>query len=391
MDEYLTKNPQTSLFTYDYRRITPFAKNTIMFPFNEKVDFGRRITASIPAQGDLVHTIHLYFRLPQLSPPPSGSTYLGWVNTVGYAMIEYVEFRLGETVIDRHSGQFMDVMDYISTSYNKVIGRDKSVGRYDTVNVLPMNALGEQDIYVPLQFWFNKKLPSALPLLSLSGQSVKIHVKLRPFGQVVTYDGNVEPVAFPIQDAGLIVDYYLLSDAEKVSYLTEPQDYLIEQWQYQTYEISAGVTTNRFTLDFVGCIKEIVFCLVEAESEDNNDIFNYGLRNDVTQGGEMITKIGLAMDGLSRQDKLPESFFRIVLPQRNHTFSGDRNIYVLSFAESPEINQVTGTANFSRYDRIELLLDFIDSVPRCKLHILGINYNKLNIVPKQGVEIEFLT
>ena len=95
LDEYLTDNPETSLFTYAYRRITPFAKNTLMIPFNEKVSFGKTITATVPFLGDLVHTLHLYFRLPQLSPPPPGSTYLGWVNSIGYAMIESVQIRIG--------------------------------------------------------------------------------------------------------------------------------------------------------------------------------------------------------------------------------------------------------------------------------------------------------
>ena len=402
LDNYLVVPPKemfnpdvgqtyASMFSYNYKRITPYAKHTVEITFNEKVDFGKTITANIPYLGDLIHTIHLHFRLPQLSPPPPDSKYLGWVNAIGYAMIDRVEVRIGETVIDTHTGLFMEILDYISMPPGKGDGRNKSVGRYDNANVLSINALGEQDIFVPLQFWFNKKIMSALPAICLTGQSLKIHVKLRPFSELVTYDGDIVPVPYPIQEAGVVIDYFLLSEPEKMLFKNETQEYLIEQWQFQTFEIPAGITTSRFSLDFTRCIKEIIFVLVEVESEENNDYYNFGIRDAEKQGGELARKIGLAFDGKTRQEKLSESYFRLVTPQRYHTFTGNRNIYNISFAENPEINQPTGTANFSRYDSVELLLDFVDAVPQCRLHVLGINYNKINIAPDNSVQIEFLT
>src|SRR6478609_3985915 len=400
LDDYLTVRPKemldsnttapnyASLFSYNYKRITPFAKHTIYIPFNENVDFGRTITTTVPYLGDILHTVHLYFRLPQLSLPPVGSNYIGWVNSIGYAMIESVQIRIGETIFDEHNGLFMEVMDYISVSSNKTEARSKSVGRYDNANVLAMNANGEQDIYVPLQFWFNKKLFSGIPMPSLSGQSVKIYVKLKPFQNVVTYDGDVLPVEMPIQESGVMLDYYLLSEPEKNMLKTDVQEYLIEQWQYESFDIAAGISTSRFSLDFTKCVKELVFVLTETESEDNNDCFNFGRRDKDFQGGEFLERIGLAFDGKIREEKRPESFYRVITPQRFHTYGGNRNIYVISFAENPEINQPTGAVNFSRYDNIELLLDFIDNVPQCRLHVLAVVYNKINIDPVDGIQIE---
>lgn len=403
LDDYLTVRPKemldgnsvsapnyASLFSYNYKRITPFAKHTVYIPFNEKVDFGRTITAVIPYLGDLLHTVHLYFRLPQLSPPPPGSNYIGWVNCIGYAMIETVQIRIGETIFDEHDGLFMEIMDYITVPSNKTEARNKSVGRYDNTNVLAINANGEQDIYIPLHMWFTKKMFSALPMTSLSGQTVRIHVKLKNFQDLVTYDGDISPVEMPIQESGVMLDYYLLSEPEKNLFKTEVQEYLIEQWQHLTFEIPAGISTSRFSLDFTKCVKEIVFVLTETESENNNDYFNFGRRDERYQGGELISHIGLAFDGKIREEKLPESFYRIITPQRYHTVGGNRNIYVISFSENPEINQPTGTVNFSRYDNIELLLDFIDNVPQCRLHVLAIVYNKINIDPNDGIQIEFV-
>jgi hypothetical protein len=393
LDKYLTMNPETSLFTYSYKQTTPFAKNTVMIPFNERVDFGRTITATVPFLGDVLNTVHLYFRLPQLTPTED-STYLGWTNTIGYAMIESVQVRIGETIFDSHNGLCMEIMDELTVPETKKPARNKSIGRYDTVNVLPINALGIQDIYIPLQFWFNKKLACGLPLSSLSGQLVKFYIKLRSFDKIVTYDGSIIPEPYSILDSGMILDYYILSDDEKTALYKDPMDpptYLIEQWQYESYDIHAGTTTNRFRLDFTNAIKEIIFVVVEIDSEENNDFFNFGRRDNSMLGGELLSKIGLTFDGKERFAKLPESFYRMLTVQRYHSYGGMRNIYCIPFSEFPEINQPTGTVNFSRYDNIDLALDFIDSVPACRLHILGINYNRVIIQPNESIQIEFLT
>jgi len=390
LDEFLTKFPETSLFPYNYKQITPFAKHTTMLPFNEKVDFGRTLTITIPSLGDLVNSIYLYFQLPPLTLPP-GSTFVGYTQSIAYAMIESVEIRIGEQTIDRQTGLFMEVMDYLTTNANKAESHYKQIGRYDTVNVLPINALSPQSIYIPLKFWFNNKLSQGLPMLTLAGQIVKLIVKLKPFSSIVTFDGQIPPIPIPIAQSGVIIDYHILSESERIDYKEETQEYLIEQWQEIVYEIPQGMSTSRFRLEFTKCIKEIVWAICETESVSNNDFFNFGRRENAYQGGEFLEFISLSFDGKERFEKLPESYFRIVLPQRHHSYAGNRNIYTLPFAEYPEANQPSGTANFSRYDSVELGLDFIDSVPGCRLYVLGINYNRLTISPDGTVQLEFLT
>src|SRR5947209_4658539 len=172
LDDFLTKNPEVSPFTYEVHQTIPFSKNTTTVNFNEKFDFGKLLTTTLPRVAPLVNTMYLYVRLPPLSLPV-GSTYFGWTNAVGYAMIEYIEIRIGETVIDRQTGRDMELMDYLATSADKTSARFKCVGRYDNVKVLQQNALGYQDLFIPLQFWFNKTLDTSFPLASLSQQSVK--------------------------------------------------------------------------------------------------------------------------------------------------------------------------------------------------------------------------
>jgi hypothetical protein len=388
LDAYLTQNPQFSLFSYSYHQIAPYAKNTAIISFNEVVDWGKTLTATVPYGGDLFNTVLLYFRLPPLTLP-EGSNFIGYTNAIGYAMIDTVQIRIGEVVIDTHPGRYMEMKDYLETNVDKKEARYKSVGRYDTVNVLSQNSLGPQDIYVPLQFWFTKKLFSSIPMITLQGQPVKITVKLKPFLKCVTYDGIVPPVQIPLMDGNIIADFYLLSEAEKVDFRNTEQSYLIDQWQWQEQEINAGTTATRIPLEFTRCCKELVFAVVEMDSEENNDPFNYGRRDAAFRSGEFLEKIGLNFDGKERFNKLPESYYRLVTPQRYHSFAGNRNIYVIPFASNPEVNQPSGTVNFSRYDNVELLLDFIDAVPRCKVLILSVAFNRLVLSP-DALQIEFL-
>lgn len=391
LENYLTGDPKQSLFSaYEYRQHTPYAKNSTIVSFNEKIGYGKTLTAVVPPNaGDLIQDIRLFFRLPAL-PLPMGSTYIGYTNTIGHAMIESVELRIGEEIIVSRSGVFLDCLNYLETSASRQPASWKNIGRYDTVNVLQSNALSPQDVYVSLNLWLDKRPASALPLLKLSGLPVRIVVRLKPFASCVTYDGPDPPAECPPLDAGLLVDYYVLSDEEKCDFHEEDQTYLIEQWQIDRFDIAPGMASNRFPLDFNLSVKELVWVFVEQESEDNNDFFNYGRRDPLNQGGEFISTFSFLLDGKERVGKLPESVARELWPQRYHTFAGNRNIYILPFAEFPEITaQPSGTCNLSAYDSVEMGFDFVANLPATRLYVAAITYNRL-IISESGVTLEFL-
>ena len=387
LDQYISKQPEASIFKYNYKRITDFAVRPEILQFNERVDFGKLLTVDIPFVGDLVHKMNLYFKLPLLLPA-EGSSYAGWTNTIGYAMIEYVEVLIGNMVIDRHTGLFMEVMDYLSTPIDITQSKGKMVGRYDTTKVLPQNALGPQDIYVPLQFWFTKKAAAALPLLCLTHHTVQLRVKLREFEECVTYDGPIAPTQMSIMQSGLIADYILLDAQDKSEYTKGEISYIIEQWQSVMHDVRPNASTQSFDLDFRFAVKEIIWVLVDQQSLKNNDYFNYGSRNLSKLGSELFTHASILFDGKERCSKMPESYFRLVQPSQYHTRAGDRNIYVYSFSVSPELNQPSGTANFSRFDRTNLVLEFVDNVPASRLYTMAVSYNRL-IIANGMAQVEF--
>ncbi|KAJ3235392.1 hypothetical protein HDU78_005243 [Chytriomyces hyalinus] len=327
LDSKVTENPETSLYTYTYEKVTPSTQVTSQLIFNERVDFGKRLTCTIPCLGDLLAGLTLSIQLPALSTP-TGSTYIGWTNSIGYAMIETVQFLIGDTVVDEHSGRGMEIMSYLETGANQSASRDSGVGRYDSPLLLPGNGHVVKTIYIPLRFWFTKRLSSALPMIGLQ-QPVRVHVKLRSFQEVVTYDGDTAPSNnSTLKDASLIADYRLLGNLEeKEEFRVGRHEYLIEQWQEVEFGVPAGVVMNKYELTsaFAFCVKELVFVLVTSESVQNNDYFNCSIRDSLSTGDSLFTHASLYLDSKVRTERMPESYFRTIVPQNFETFAGNRN------------------------------------------------------------------
>ena len=67
---YLTGNPQITFFKVVYRRHTNFAIESIEQTFNGNCEFGKRVSATISRNGDLIHNCILEVTVPKLVPEP---------------------------------------------------------------------------------------------------------------------------------------------------------------------------------------------------------------------------------------------------------------------------------------------------------------------------------
>ena len=387
MDSIITINPQASLFNYNFDRVDIFSKNTARLNFVETIDFGKTINCEIKNYGHLLNSLYLVVTLPTLQIP-SGSSFIGYTNAVGYAMIDSIELLMGEIVIVRQSGEMLEMLDYLTVDASKKKANDSMVGRYDNVDVLNLSAKKEQTLTIPLKYWFTKSLDASLPIVSLRNHKIKIRIKLKKFQDLVTYDGNILPTNTSIIDCYLMGDYYLLPQ-ESVPLDSEKQVFVIEQYQQINFNINSGVLSSIYNLLFTKNIKEILFVIQDNKSAINNDYFNYGSRDPSNQGSEFIKNVTLLLNGNTRFDTTPEVFYRNTVVTKYHTCAGNRNIYCIPFSETPEINQPTGGLNLSLYSNIELMLEYLQGNPNCTLMVFGINYQVLTI--QNGISsVEYL-
>ena len=98
-DIYLSGNAQVTFFKLVYRRHTNFAQETIEQTFGGNPGFGRKVTATLSRNGDLVHRIWLKIDVGEVSIPVAST--FRWLNWLGHVMINWVEFEIGEDTQER--------------------------------------------------------------------------------------------------------------------------------------------------------------------------------------------------------------------------------------------------------------------------------------------------
>ena len=421
-DIYLTGNPQITFFKVVYRRHTNFAVESIEQTFNGQVDFGKRVTATISRNGDLIQQMYLEAVLPNVT---GGSTGCTWTYGVGNAMINKAEIEIGGQLIDRHYGDWMNIWTELTATAGKRTGYDNMVGNALTASTEQFSswdadaASSKYRIYVPFQFWFNRNPGLALPLIALQYHEVKLNLELRPVTDLV--QGQTGTVSGSLVSCKLYVDYIYLDTDERRRFAQVSHEYLIEQVQFTgSQTIPRGTTTQNITLNFNHPVKELVWAHVTSNhstaytsgNPTYGSWFNYS--GSDTTGIDSFTTGLLQLNGHDRFYVRYSDYFRKVQNYEHHCraprVGGDINdsltdtkqaalrqyIYTYSFALSPEEHQPSGTCNFSRIDNAVLQLGYgtdpltgAVNAPALtnysmNLNIYAVNYNVLRIMSGMG-------
>lgn len=177
-DTFLTGTPSITFWRVVYRRHTNFAIESIEQTFQGAADFGKRVTVTISRNGDLVSNMYLQVTLPALQQNvggSNGSTFVHYVNSVGHALLKTVEIEIGGQKIDKHYSEFFEIWSELTMPAEKAKGYGKMVGKYDepdNPSTLSAKGLsgngGQQTLYIPLLFFFNRVVGQSLPLIALS-------------------------------------------------------------------------------------------------------------------------------------------------------------------------------------------------------------------------------
>jgi hypothetical protein len=380
-DEYLTHNPEVNFIRQVYKRHVNFSVEPIKLSFKDNVNFGTKSSVIIPNNyGDLVNKMYLHFTLPALTK--TSGNYAGWTNSIGHAIIEYVDFEINGQLINRHYGEFLEIENELSVKRGH---SDKLLGKFLHLPLLETNATTETSYVVPLQFFFNKDISNSLPVIALYFSEVRLTFKFRNFEECVVYDGITPPNSVPIKQASLYVDYICLDDIERYFYKTTPHTFLISQTQYVMGESvnSGGIHVS--DLPFNHPVYEILFVLRETDSDNNNDWFNFSIRNTLinTQVFGMVDSAKLMFDNFERTDYLPENVLTLLNSEKYHTNCTDKHIYVLPLCDKPEAYQPTGSMNMSMVDSSRLYIKLRENINPAKVYIFAKNWNMCSI--KDGI------
>ena len=406
-DIYLTGNPQITFFKVVYRRHTNFAVESIEQTFNGTADFGKRVTATISRNGDLIQQMYLEVDLPVVETP--GSTSNVWTYGVGNALVKQAEIEIGGQLIDRQYGDWMNIWTELTMPAGKRDGYDNMVGNSVATTAITqtgaLSSASTQRLYVPLQFWFNRNPGLALPLIALQYHEVKLNLELRPANELT----NGATSTATGLGCKLYVDYIYLDTDERRRFAQVSHEYLIEQVQFTGAEsIAAAATTKNVTLNFNHPVKELVWVHTNTANatagfDTGNRWFNYAGCTSASDDVDSFTSALLQLNGHDRFSVRYADYFRKVqnyehhcrVPRVGREIDGGDNarqqyIYTYSFALSPEEHQPSGTCNFSRIDNAVLQLKygaestFNAQDQAMNLSVYAVNYNVLRIMSGMG-------
>jgi hypothetical protein len=272
--------------------------------------------------------------------------------------------------------------------YKKMVGGDGGVLK-DTTN---------DQLYIPLEFWFCRNVGLALPLIALQYHEVKVNIL---FQSADKCKGTADALG-DLGSTSLWVDYIFLDTDERRRFAQLSHEYLIEQLQFTGTESISG-TQAKPKLSFNHPCKELYWFVETQNTNDSttNNInwFNYtsapGAMDDVfdkVSKRDGITSINpivsakLVLNGNDRFSERPGSYFNLVQPYQHHeNVPNNAGLNVYSFALKPEEHQPSGTLNMSRIDTAVLNLNLnLRTGETSLLHVYAVNYNVLRILSGMG-------
>lgn len=436
-DVYLSGNPQITFFKVVYRRHTNFACESIEQVFNGQADFGKKVTATVSRNGDLVHNVFLRVQLPDVVVPNNRA--FRWLNWVGHALIDYVEIEIGGQRIDRHYGDWLHIWAELTQTAGHQLGYANLCGNIPSLTTPLENTSGSDKtiegeiLWIPLEFWFCTNPGLALPLIALQYHEVKINLSMNPVSNCywsgtiaagVTTTAMSAVVPPSLKSASLYITFVYLDTDERRRMSQSAHEYLVQQLQHTGSE-STTQTTFKARLNFNHPCKELIWVVqpdkfVASADGDmpafGKQWFNYSDTVDMSEdpafttsgmpgvaaggangvylptnfdGGKNPTKLAkLQLNGHDRASERDGKWYNVVVPYTCHENVPSKGINVYSFALKPEELQPSGTCNMSRIDNATLSLtltpETVASGGSASVRVYAVNYNVLRIMSGMG-------
>jgi hypothetical protein len=346
------------------------------------------------------------------------SGYLNWVDSIGHALIEYIELKIGDKVIYNSSfpyGLWLDIYNELNDPNMK---EWSLIGKNASINSLKIYEENKKILYVPLHLWFSKNLESALPYFKFSQNKdninkLQLSIKLRNLNELILSTGNTSnnPNTANNRTIGIDIIYdtieAIYSQESKTEFNIIKESIMNSNYYNYIEKIDYYNTslTNNINIYFNDApLKNLILVnqnnnrnkqdktpLVNEYSTDinGNDWFNYGNTSTISSlnTNDTFETLNISYNGssinLSDQNldsiyyrKHTNIFFNKNIPQKH--------IYTVPFSitEYTKENIVNGYFNYDSSNTLRL--SFTNIAPTSTLSIFTVSINKL-IITKNGI------
>ena len=315
----------------------------------------------------------------------------GWNKNIGFNIIDYIDVRLGGEQIDRHYGNYFETTYQIRKKNNLEKIHNDLIGNLEELITYNEDIKPSYFITIPLNFWFNKNMGCAFPLVASQYSDLSLRIKFRNINQcglIELLDNEVYTLEDFWNDKNykleisLLTDYVFLDGMERRKFAQSTHEYLIENVQTVTENLSnynlennASNLTNQSIVtdivsfsvntDFKHPCKQLIWTLQKKIYLDNKDGTEKCIYNNYSvnprEDKDPIINANILLNGYDRINKKlgTAKYFNLVQSYQHNTNTGNCGIYSYSFAIFPEDLQPSSSCNFSRFlgQTIQLDLD----------------------------------
>jgi hypothetical protein len=288
-----------------------------------------------------------------------------YYDSVGTWLIDRAELIIGGQTIQTLTGEFIEIYNDLYVPYENQPGLKLLTGKYDTGSqIYPPG----RTYFVNLPFYFYQNAGLYLPLASLGRQDVEIHVTFRNLQELTPV--NTSAITTPLI-ATIITEYVYLAEPEINWFKNSQIDYLIQQCQYQEFDLAAQFTTAIFNLEFINPIRELFFILQlnGTTPYEYSDLNSLAMNFNASEAFTADVTDALYLNSLE--------------PFEHYTNYPTRKFYMYSFTNQTNTARPYGQVNFSRIRDIFLQLNTSAYSSPKQMRVIGINYNVLRI--KDGI------
>ena len=421
-DAFFTDDPEYTYFIKNFQKHTNFAPFFVDLDVEGEVEFGNTIRCTIPQnQGDLLKTVSMKVELSSIQQNLVNNIEgIGYVESIGHAMIEYVEIMIGGQVIQRIPSDFLAIYSDNYVTQTKQHNLEKLIGKpplefsgtqVSSVQIAGYLGLATSDTkyFVDIPFYFYNNPELAVPLCAITGQEIEIVIKLRDlkdcvWGYDTTDPANNNSIFYLgdfVQTKGLIKSLKLttemvsLDEEEKQMLLSKKIDYIITQVQESKSIIPQDSNVNsivdvKHKLKFKNPIKELFFIVQRLRKLTGGHFVtnfdydsNYQLYNGEYVNYEHLQNLEIQLDDSVILDKVTGNAINLRAIQSGIHHSRTqlfRRYYSYSFALEPERWYPTGQRNFSLIKEQDIKLRILpDQNAKRELRVLGLSYNILRV------------
>jgi len=173
----------------------------------------------------------------------------GYVSRLGHAMIQECKVEIGGSKIDEQYGDWLNIWYELTHKIGQQRGYARMIGDVPELTAVNADVLNPYQMYVPLQFWFNRNNGLALPLIALQYHDVRVTVQFRDALSCVNYEQATPSLNNLMADCYLLIDYVYLDSEERKRFAQASHEYLIEQLQFTGSE-SLTSASSKYRLNF---------------------------------------------------------------------------------------------------------------------------------------------